>query len=158
MNARSWVLGALTLTLTACTQASGSAAGVAPGASPMPTGVPSAAASPSPAANPSPTTSSSPMVSPSPAASPSPGGGVSFKLQVAPVVEAKCARCHGEGGRSPKLVDAQGQATFAVVSPRKGQAWSEIAAKQMPPAQVPQLTEAERADFKAWVDAGGPNN
>lgn len=100
--------------------------------------------------------------SPAPAASVAPGTTpVSFKTQVAPVLDQHCAACHtaGRGGANAvEMFDAEGEAKHAVIAARIGDMVQAIESGRMPlgkPGSVP----AEAIEtLKAWQAAGAPAN
>ena len=83
-----------------------------------------------------------------------------FTETIAPLLQAKCIRCHS--GSSPKgeldLTSNQGLrqgGTTGSVLPSKttqGLLWEMIASRKMPPKD--KLTDAEQQAFKKWIDAG----
>ncbi|HQR41862.1 MAG TPA: hypothetical protein PLX97_04240, partial [Gemmatales bacterium] len=83
-----------------------------------------------------------------------------FVDTIAPLLQAKCIRCHS--GSSPKgdldLSSNQGLrqgGTTGSVLPNKaspGLLWEMIHTRKMPPRD--KLTDAEQQAFKKWIDAG----
>jgi len=92
----------------------------------------------------------------------------SFTREIAPILAARCASCHGEAKRKGRLSLAEpglivdGGRNGVVVVPGKPAA-SELMRRirlpadeedHMPPAEKPQPTEAEVARIEAWIAAG----
>lgn len=114
------------------------------------------------AAGPMTAPSTSPSATPSPAATASPGGtqttSVSFQTQVAPLLQARCAACHGSaalGGVS--LFDGAGNARYADVKTRLTSILSAVTSGAMPRGG-PRLTPSEVELLAGWSAAGAPNN
>jgi hypothetical protein len=88
----------------------------------------------------------------------------SLPCDVQAIVDSRCATCHSappKGGAPNSLVTAD---HFAVTAP-DGKVMREVVAsriseqdptKRMPPTGYPQLTDAEKATFKTWLDRGAP--
>ncbi|MFN0020232.1 MAG: PSD1 and planctomycete cytochrome C domain-containing protein [Pirellulaceae bacterium] len=89
--------------------------------------------------------------------------GPDFAKEVQPVLAAKCLKCHGENDpkgsldlRSKAGMLAGGDSGPAIVAKdaAKSLLLQRITAGEMPPKESPQLTAAEAALLKAWIEAG----
>ncbi|MCE9527303.1 MAG: PSD1 and planctomycete cytochrome C domain-containing protein [Planctomycetales bacterium] len=89
--------------------------------------------------------------------------GPDFAKEVQPVLAAKCLKCHGEDDpkgnldlRSKGGMLAGGDSGPAIVEKdaAKSLLVQRITAGEMPPKESPQLTAAEAALLKAWIEAG----
>ena len=71
------------------------------------------------------------------------------------IIDAKCANCHKTGG----IAESSGvYTTYSEMKPNLAQSWTEINAGRMPQAGFPQLTDAEKAAYECWKNAGFPEN
>jgi hypothetical protein len=87
-----------------------------------------------------------------PESCPSPAPG--WKSDVAPVIAARCASCHEEGGAASK----QPLTSHAQVYSRKGAVLNQIYGCNMPPEGATPLTAAERLAIEAWLVCGAPDD
>jgi len=86
---------------------------------------------------------------------------ISFRTQVAPVIERSCAGCHAVGGsnaRDAVYMDASGRATYANVRGGIALALREIESGHMPPRAGVAVSTEERLRIKAWVAQGSKDN
>ena len=90
--------------------------------------------------------SSCPDDLPASCSSPAPG----WAKDIAPVIEARCASCHVQGGSAADkpLTD------HAQVFSRKGSVLNQVYACKMPPEGAPQLSTSERLALEAWLVCG----
>ncbi|MEB3327683.1 MAG: cytochrome c [Candidatus Sericytochromatia bacterium] len=102
----------------------------------------------------------SPTPAQGPASAPAAGGtGVSFRVQVAPVLKASCAGCHAPGGSArPTFLGADGAPVHAATAANAGRIVTSVESGRMPKGSTPKLTAAQVADLKAWQAAGTPDN
>ena len=115
--------------------------------------VPVASATP---ASPTVTASSAPAAASSPAAA----GAVTFSQDVAPLIESRCASCHGPGGSGADdalLTTAAGKADYAAIKGDISQIVSVVQRGKMPEGG-PRFTSAEVAVLQRWQQAGSPQN
>jgi protein TonB len=96
-------------------------------------------------------------------ADPLPPPKVTFASDVRPVLQAKCASCHGglskKGGLDVRTLDAiarGGNEGPAVQpgSPEVSPLWTWVASGNMPPEGKPQLTAAEKKLIRDWIADG----
>ncbi len=88
-------------------------------------------------------------------------GGVTYYKDVKPIVDAKCVRCHVEDGIAPFSLE-----NYEVARTHAGVSMLAINEGIMPPWKAEEgcneyigdfsLTDAEKATFNAWVEAGSP--
>src|SRR5579863_2462811 len=90
-----------------------------------------------------------------------------FETDVAPLLKAKCAKCHGEKERkadldlgSPAAILKGGESGPAVVpkEAEKSLLYEKVVAGEMPPGKKDRLTEAELAIIRRWIEAGAHAN
>lgn len=103
-----------------------------------------------------------PVATPSPAATVMPSGSqttdVSFQTQVAPLLQARCASCHGStGAGGVTLFDGAGDARYSAIKARIASIIGEVSSGQMP-RNAPRLTQEEVEMLESWNDAGAPEN
>lgn len=88
-----------------------------------------------------------------------------FETDVAPLLKAKCAKCHGEKERkadldlgTPSAILKGGESGPAIVPKdfEKSLLYEKVAAGEMPPGKKDRLTEAELAVIRRWIEAGAP--
>lgn len=104
-----------------------------------------------------------PTAAPSPAATASPGGAqqtasVSFRTQVAPLLQNRCSVCHGAtmaGGL--RLFDPSGAARHSDIRSRLPAIIAAVASGQMPQGG-PRFTADEVALLQSWSDQGALDN
>ena len=79
----------------------------------------------------------------------------SFANVVFPIMQTFCATsgCHVSGGSAPFII-----ASYDDVEPRAAIIKSRLAARTMPSAGSPALSNDQIASIVAWVDGGAPNN
>lgn len=79
----------------------------------------------------------------------------SFANVVFPIMQTFCATsgCHVSGGSAPFII-----ASYDDVEPRAAIIKSRVAARTMPSAGSPALSNDQIASIVAWVDGGAPNN
>jgi hypothetical protein len=91
--------------------------------------------------------------------------GPSFEQEIKPFLAAKCLKCHGiakpKGGldlrtRGAMLEGGDSGPALSPGSADKSLLFEVISKGEMPPKKYGQLTEAEVALIKNWVDAGAP--
>ncbi|RMH44991.1 MAG: monooxygenase [Deltaproteobacteria bacterium] len=88
-------------------------------------------------------------------------GDVTYYQDIKPIVDAKCVRCHVDGGVAPFGLEG-----YEAVRDRAGVSLLEIEADRMPPWKANHdcndyvgdfsLTDHEKALFATWVDQGTP--
>jgi Planctomycete cytochrome C len=88
---------------------------------------------------------------------------VTFTKDVRPILEAKCAACHGKDKKSGGL-DVQtvaslrkggdGGPSLVPGMPEKSLLWDDIGGGRMPPKGKPGLTAAEKKVIQAWIARG----
>jgi hypothetical protein len=102
---------------------------------------------------------------PEPSPEPKPVVAVAFDKEILPIFKSKCMLCHGDT-KSPKGgVDLRTLASIrkpadngdALVPGNlmKSLIWATIDDGTMPPADKPQLTDAEKTKIKNWILSGG---
>ena len=87
--------------------------------------------------------------------------GLTWHADIAPIVEQKCLACHDADAHAPLTLE-----TYAQVAANQALVRDALVDDRMPPwlaadcctplFQSFDLTEAERANFVAWIDAGAP--
>lgn len=78
-----------------------------------------------------------------------------YTSEIKAIIDAKCANCHKTGG----VAESSGvYTTYNDLKPNLAQSWTEIDAGRMPQAGFPQLTDAEKAAYECWKNAGFPEN
>jgi hypothetical protein len=88
-----------------------------------------------------------------PAACPTPTP--SFARDVNPILQARCAGCHGPSG----LASDRPLTTYQEVHAQRSSALNQTYACRMPPADSGgPLTGAERSQVLGWFVCGAPNN
>ena len=90
---------------------------------------------------------------------------VSFDKEIQPIFKSKCMICHGDtkgvkGGldlRTLASIKKGGESGDALVAGNlmKSLIWGTIEDGAMPPADKPQLTDAEKTKIKNWILSGG---
>lgn len=83
---------------------------------------------------------------------------VSFRADVAPVLERRCAGCHKPDGTPPALLDAAGRARYDVLRVAIDDVVRTIRDGRMPPGAPTTVTADELATLRAWRAAGAPDN
>lgn len=113
-----------------------------------------------------PTSMTAPAPAPSAGASIEPGQALLYRDVVAPLLGARCGRCHGAAKQKGRLrVDslealrAGGKGGPAIVTPTGGTLLARVRAprsadEHMPPADEPQLTSAQVALLAFWIESG----
>lgn len=104
------------------------------------------------------------VITPSPAATVKPTGSqqtqsISFKTQVAPLLETRCAACHstpGKGGVS--LFDGGGSPSYPSIKGDILRIISQVDRGAMPPAGGQRMTQSELQLLENWEMEGSPNN
>ncbi|MGE5192166.1 MAG: c-type cytochrome domain-containing protein, partial [Deltaproteobacteria bacterium] len=86
-----------------------------------------------------------------------------FEMDVAPIFQAKCLKCHGEKERKAELdlrtaaaVLKGGESGAVVVpeDPEKSLLYEKVAEGEMPPGKKDKLSETEVATIRRWIEAG----
>jgi predicted CXXCH cytochrome family protein len=83
----------------------------------------------------------------------------SFKGEVAPVLKASCAGCHGPGGSArPTFLGGDGAPVHSATAANIARIAAAVESGRMPKGGGPKLTAAQVATLKAWQAAGSPDN
>lgn len=79
----------------------------------------------------------------------------SFASDVFPIFQTRCATsgCHVSGGSAPFVING-----YDDIKSRDARVKARVAARTMPSAGSPSLTDAQINTIVAWVDGGSPNN
>ena len=86
-----------------------------------------------------------------------------FETDIAPILEARCVKCHGEGKleagldlRRKFLIAKGGDSGTALIpgKPEESLLLQKIAADEMPPKEEGRLDEKQKALLKRWVASG----
>jgi len=86
-----------------------------------------------------------------------------FETDVAPLLKAKCSKCHGEKERKADLdlgsltAILKGGESGPAIVPKdvdKSLLYEKVVAGEMPPGKKDRLTEAELAIIRRWIEAG----
>src|SRR5262245_19369755 len=86
-----------------------------------------------------------------------------FEKDVAPIIKAKCLKCHGEKERKGELdlrtvaSALKGGESGAVIIPKdpeKSLLYEKVLEGEMPPGKKDRLSEAEVATIRRWIEAG----
>ena len=83
---------------------------------------------------------------------------VSFRADVAPVLERRCAGCHVPDKTPPQLLAADGKARYDVVRVAIDDVVRSSRDGRMPPVAPDAVPAAELAALRAWREAGTPDN
>jgi hypothetical protein len=83
-----------------------------------------------------------------------PASAPSYKDEIAPLVDDRCAGCHYEGNRNSKQV----LITYTDLHSSVSVIEKEVYGCQMPPQGEPVLSESERQRFLQWLVCGAPDN
>lgn len=75
---------------------------------------------------------------------------ISFIVDVQPIIDAHCIKCHGSDGVFPKLT------SYDLISSKAGNIKSEVVSREMPKKDT--LTQDQIDAIVCWVDGGALNN
>lgn len=78
---------------------------------------------------------------------------VSFTTDIKPIIDKQCLGCHGAGTQTPPDLS-----TYANNKAAGALSLADIQADKMPKPPLAPLSADDKALFKAWVDAGYPEN
>jgi hypothetical protein len=90
---------------------------------------------------------------------------VTFERDIAPLIEARCLKCHGgeklEGGldlRRRSLIEKGGDSGAAIViqKPEESLLWQKVEKGEMPPKEEGTLDQKQKDLFRRWIAAGAP--
>lgn len=78
----------------------------------------------------------------------------SYTADVAPIVTRRCRPCHTAGGSE----ETAALDTYEQARARREEIMVRVKSCLMPPADQPQLTDAERTALLGWLDCGAAND
>lgn len=90
---------------------------------------------------------------------------VTFETHIAPLLQQRCVRCHGDGKleagldvRRKSTLVAGGDSGPALVAGQPGQSllWQRIEAGEMPPADAGTLDDGQKRLIRRWIESGAP--
>jgi mono/diheme cytochrome c family protein len=77
----------------------------------------------------------------------------SYKTEIFPILQSGCIPCHGPDGTAGYY-----ETTYADVAGQRESIESFVSICNMPPANGPQISTAQRIALLEWLSCGAPNN
>ena len=76
-----------------------------------------------------------------------------FEEHILPILQSLCSDCHADGAEEGGIAFDAAESVEALLADQKlwGKVWENVQAEMMPPADMPQPTEAERRTLSRWI-------